>query len=216
MKLYLVRHGQTEGNLTHIYQNDTDQLSDKGRSEAEVLARRFETIALEAIISSPYSRARETAAPIAQYKKLPLQTNELLVEKRWPKELEGKSASDQTIQELKSLLQEKEHTDPEWRYSNEERYIDVRKRMAQFLSDAQTLAAQYESILVVSHAHVLKVFLAVMMHGPEVSAKLFRDIFHTVSLHNTGITVAEYSEGKWHLLTINDHAHLGDYHRQLH
>ncbi len=214
MRLYLVRHGETEGNLVHMFQSDVDELSSKGQEQAALLAQRFAKIHVDMIISSPYSRTRATAEAIARSKKLPVTVNELLVEKKWPKELEGKPADDPSIQAIRKLLHEKEHTDPQWRYSDEERFIDVRERCVQFLTYLQTLSSDMH-ILVVSHAHILKVMLSVMIHGPAVSAQLFRNIFHMLSLHNTGITIAEHVDDQWHLLTVNDHAHLGDYHRQI-
>ena len=216
MKVYLVRHGQTAGNLVHLYQNDADTISEKGIKEAKFLAERFRSIPLDLIIPSPYSRAHETAQRTAELKNLPITTNDLLVEKRWPKEIEGKAVSDPSIQEIRKLIQENEYTNPDWRYSNEERYVDVRERCIKFLAHAESLAQKHSHVLVVSHAHILKVMLSVIIHGSKVPAQLFRDIFHAVSLHNTGITVLEYADNKWHLVTINDHAHLGEYHRQPH
>ena len=216
MKLYLVRHGETEGNLVHLYQGDSDPLSVKGKAQGEILAKRFSTIQLDMILSSRYKRAMETANIVGEAKKLPVEIEDLMVERKWPKEIEGKKADDATIQELRSLLKEKELSDPQWKYSNEERYIDVRERAIKFLKKAETLSASHNNILLVSHAHVLKVLLSVILHGPDVSAKLFRDIFYVISLHNTGITVVEYDGKQWHIVTFNDHAHLGDYHRQPH
>ncbi len=216
MKLYLVRHGQTEGNLAHIYQNDTDKISDKGLQEAEFLAKRFESIVIDQIISSPYSRAHETAEKVAAVKKISITSDPLLVEKRWPKEIEGRSSDDSSIKDIIALLKEKELSDPEWRYSDEERFIDVRARCVTFLSKMEGMATSSKGILIVSHAHTLKVLLAVVIHGKDVSAKLFRDIFYSVSLHNTGITALEHSKERWNILTLNDHAHLGEYHRQPH
>ena len=216
MKLYLVRHGETEGNLVHLYQGDSDPLSAKGRAQGAILAKRFESIPLDLILASRYVRAMETAKMVADAKKMPVQVEDLMVERRWPKEIEGKEAADPGIQDLRTMLKEKELSDPEWRLSNEERYIDVRERAIQFLAKAQTLSKTHNDILVVSHAHMLKVLLSVIIHGPEVSAKLFRDIFYVISLHNTGITVVEYDGKQWHIVTFNDHAHLGEYHRQPH
>jgi broad specificity phosphatase PhoE len=214
MKLYLVRHGQSEGNITHLYQGPDESLTELGHQQAEFLANRFGSISLDGILASPYKRAQQTAAYIGKKKNLEITTNALLVEKSWGSVLTGKSRNDPTIQEQVNLLLEKEQSEPEFRLSDEERFIDIRKRAVQFLDAAVSLKEKHKALCVVSHGHFLRVIIAVVIHGPEVPAKLFRDFFSTTSMHNTGITALEHTEKGWHILTLNDHAHLGDYHRQ--
>lgn len=72
MLLYLVRHGETDWNLQHRIQGSTDiPLNDTGRAQAaatgELLARRN----WDAVLSSPLSRALETAAIVAAAVGLP-------------------------------------------------------------------------------------------------------------------------------------------------
>ncbi len=214
MKLYLVRHGQSEGNLTHIFQGPEENLTALGKKQAEFLAHRFESIPVDYILASPYIRAQQTAEYISAVKKIPITHNPLLVEKKWGSVLTGKSRDNPEIQKVKDLLIEKELSDPEFRDTTEERFIDVRARAVAFLNFAVTLNQTYNNIAVISHGHFLRVLFATIIHGPEVPAKLFRDLFNTTSMHNTGITVADYDGKNWHIVTLNDHAHLGDYHRQ--
>lgn len=63
-RLRLIRHGQTLGNLEgRWWGRGETPLSDLGREQATLLAD--VTSPLDAIVSSPLSRARDTAAPVA-------------------------------------------------------------------------------------------------------------------------------------------------------
>jgi broad specificity phosphatase PhoE/uridine kinase len=60
--IYLARHGATESNRSLIIQGHLDRpLADEGRAEAELLAGRAAHLAIDAVISSDLSRAKETA-----------------------------------------------------------------------------------------------------------------------------------------------------------
>ncbi len=63
----LVRHGETEWNRTGRYQGQTDiPLNETGLSQAAIVARTIvEGPTWDAIVSSPLSRARQTAEAIA-------------------------------------------------------------------------------------------------------------------------------------------------------
>lgn len=214
MKLYLTRHGQSEGNIAHLYQGPDESLTELGHKQAEFLANRFSTIPLDLLIVSPYKRAQQTANYIAKVKNLPILTNALLTEKNWGSAVTGKSRNDPSVQKTINFLLEKEQSDPEFKLADEERFIDLRERAIKFLEFVASLKGRHESICVVSHGHFLRVIIATILHGHQVSARLFRDLFARTSMHNAGITALDYSEKGWHIVTLNDHAHLGDYHRQ--
>lgn len=62
MKLYLVRHGQTNWNLEGRIQGQTNiPLNDKGRKQAQQAKEKLQNIPIDLIICSPLMRARETA-----------------------------------------------------------------------------------------------------------------------------------------------------------
>ncbi len=65
-KLVLVRHGQTGWNVRGLLQGDADvPLDDTGRAQARALARAIADRRVDAVYSSPLSRALETARTIA-------------------------------------------------------------------------------------------------------------------------------------------------------
>ncbi|MBE6726968.1 MAG: histidine phosphatase family protein [Ruminococcaceae bacterium] len=62
MRIYIVRHGETDGNTEGYFQGWTDDpLNEKGRELAAVTGRALSGIRFDRCISSPLSRARETA-----------------------------------------------------------------------------------------------------------------------------------------------------------
>jgi alpha-ribazole phosphatase len=62
-KLYLIRHGETEPNKTGVLMGSTDTpLNDHGRLQAATLGERLNALEVDAIFSSPLSRAVETAS----------------------------------------------------------------------------------------------------------------------------------------------------------
>jgi len=83
--LYLVRHGETDWNLERRIQGSTDiPLNDTGRGQARETGRLLATRRWDAVISSPLSRALETASIIAEENGLPAPaTVGALVERRY-------------------------------------------------------------------------------------------------------------------------------------
>jgi probable phosphoglycerate mutase len=66
LRLYLVRHGQTDGSKEDRFCGQIDiPLNDTGHAMARALADHYATERWEAIYCSPKLRARQTAAPLA-------------------------------------------------------------------------------------------------------------------------------------------------------
>jgi len=68
MKLYFVRHGESEANILRVISNRgwVHPLTDKGRQQAHDLAEKLQTADIAKIYTSPLQRAVQTAEILAQ------------------------------------------------------------------------------------------------------------------------------------------------------
>lgn len=68
MKLYFVRHGESEANILHVISNRESPfgLTPLGRQQANTLANTLRDVPIAVIFSSPILRARETAEILAR------------------------------------------------------------------------------------------------------------------------------------------------------
>lgn len=79
VRAYLIRHGESTANRDGVYAGDTDvPLTETGRRQALALARRFASVPLDVIVTSPLQRAVHTAEAIAAGRGL-----EVVVDPRW-------------------------------------------------------------------------------------------------------------------------------------
>lgn len=87
MDIYLLRHGQTDWNKKRLLQGHTDiPLNEKGRAQVDDTVRHLSALGvqMDAIVSSPLKRARETAEIAAHrlnYPKEKIVVEELLIER---------------------------------------------------------------------------------------------------------------------------------------
>ena len=73
MKLYLIRHGETDWNKTRRLQGQVDiPLNDFGRKLARETAPALQTVPFEVVYTSPLLRAKETAELVIGDRKIPM------------------------------------------------------------------------------------------------------------------------------------------------
>lgn len=206
--IYFVRHGQSEANALLVHQPDDVPLSPEGIRQADILAERFSRIDVDVIFSSNLTRARETAEAIASLEKKDIIVSELFREHKRASEVIGLSYDDPEAVRIHKLIYE-HRNDPTWHYSDEENFHDVKKRILQGID---TLEARPErNILVVSHGHAIRLFIALLVFRPE---RVTHDVFEAFASFcrkaNTGLSLCrQEKDGRWRLITWNDHSHLG-------
>ena len=211
MRLYLVRHGQSSFNAQRLHQVNTVELSDLGRRQAALVSRRLAALAIDALLSSPYERAYQTAAAIGEAAGLIAAVTPLLVEVRRPSVIQGRSYDDPEVVAVKEdILQ---HTDEvEWRHSDEETSLEAAARAAACLDLWQGLRRDGAgSVVAVTHGRFLTTLVALMLYGHELGPRDIRRVESFLQMHNVGITRCDLADdGNWTLVTWNDHAHLDE------
>jgi len=79
--IYFVRHGAVENPKNRVYGRLPGfPLSKIGREQAKKLAEYFSSHKIAAVFSSPLTRARQTAIPIAKSLHLPLNISKMIIE----------------------------------------------------------------------------------------------------------------------------------------
>jgi alpha-ribazole phosphatase/probable phosphoglycerate mutase len=88
--IYIVRHGESEANVLGAKGIDFkssleygSKLTEKGRTQAKVLAEKFKNIKFDAIFSSDYTRTQETAAILKLERKLAVIATEVIRERQF-------------------------------------------------------------------------------------------------------------------------------------
>jgi probable phosphoglycerate mutase len=83
MSLFLIRHGETDGNALRIVQRPDIPLSPRGETQAERLARRLARERIARIVSSDLARAAATAEFLRRETGAPLSFEPLLQERNF-------------------------------------------------------------------------------------------------------------------------------------
>ncbi|MBL7156390.1 MAG: histidine phosphatase family protein [Candidatus Pacebacteria bacterium] len=207
MKVYFVRHGESEYNVLYLHQHEKVGLSEKGIKQAKILAKRFSKIPINIIYSSPLKRAKQTVEIINKTVKKKIIYSDFLKERKRPSEFLGKKADSSEVLKIHEIINPHDN-DPLWHYSDEENFIEFKKRVKKFFD---VLAkTKKENILVVTHGGPIKILVLTMMLGDELTPEIFRKFADLFELSNTGITLCEKNEkGKWIVRVFNDHTHLG-------
>ena len=82
-RIFLIRHGETEGNAARIVQRPEIPLSPRGLAQAEALARRLAKESVARIVSSDLARAVGTAERLERATGAPLSFDPLLQERNF-------------------------------------------------------------------------------------------------------------------------------------
>ena len=204
--VYFVRHGSTEGNEKRAYQHLHTPLSELGRRQAEFVARRFERIPVDLVITSDMARAAETGRCIADRNRLPIVFDPLFQEILRPALVRGKGRDAPEVLEIMRFLAEN-WTKARVKHSDEENFFDLKTRALKALT--HLAVRQERTLLVVTHGTFLCMLICCMMAGEEVSPQWFDRVHHFLVLKNAALSVCEYDHGEWQLVIWNDHAHLG-------
>lgn len=209
--VYFVRHGQSEGNATPVFQGPQSPLSGKGKMQAESIADRASRLSFETIIASSFQRAKETAEIIARATGKQIEYSELFVERIKPTSINDKSREDKEATAIWKEWNKSLHASG-MRVEDGENFDDMLARADKAL--AYLTDRPEQSLMVVTHGYFLRTIVGRVLLGDLLSEEASKKLHTAASMENTGLTVLRYQrtqEGEmmWRLWIYNDHAHLG-------
>ena len=174
MRLYVVRHGETDWNVAKRWQGHADiPLNEAGRAQARETAEALRGFAFTAIVSSPLSRASQTADAIAAASGLPVEIEPLLIERNVG------AMSGKTVEQYRADV-------PGEPFPDMELWEDVKVRGVMALT-ACAEAHPGEDIVVVTHGGLVRAAAEALLPEGERPAEMH--------LKNASICRFDYTDG---------------------
>ncbi len=202
-RLLLARHGQTARNAAGRYQGQTDvPLNETGRRQAQALAERLASEAIDAVYASDLQRAQATAELVAAPHGLRVQTEPRL------REINFGAWEGLTYEEIKTRDPERQaawyddplHTSP----PDGETLTQVAERVQAALAEI-VQAHPDETVLIVAHGGTLRLTICLALGISPGS--YWRFDIDVASLSELNVYENVYEEGAI-LNVLNDSTHL--------
>ena len=202
-KIYLIRHAESIANTKGIYQGQTydTKLSPLGEKQAEAVGRRLSAVPLDALITSPLMRTKQTAESIQKFqsKAIPLTIEPEIIEtnhgewegvskeeiaKRWPELYEQWLADPMTVI-----------------FPAGEAFSDTIGRVREWFESFHRMLAVNTSVAIVTHSNVIQILWA---HLQKID---FSKLWESPIPQATSVTLIEaHSPAK--IIFANDIRHL--------
>lgn len=200
MRFLLVRHGETTWNAEGRFQGRLDApLSALGKAQAAALAEHIRNEGVQAVVSSPLSRAAETAAACAEVLGLACTLDERLIEishGSW----EGRLRSE--------IQRDDPHRYEQWQRAPEtvvfpggEGLADVQHRLDAFIAAVED--AYGDGLLAVTHDIVVRLAMLAAQSRPLADCK-------NVEVDNAALSQFQLQSGRLRIVRQNDTSFLGE------
>lgn len=215
MKLYLIRHAESENNAAPTYRRVEDpSLTAIGRLQAEYLAKWLRTLRADVFITSPFRRTLETATAILQ--EVPWQL------RIWHNVFErggcfrgfdesswegapglGKSGIERLLGDFRQRCRIDDTISEQgwWHQRNKESDPEAVERASQVCSRLEEEFSETETVVLLIHADLKRLMMDRMLGG-EV------DVTKLGNLRNVGITRFNRTHDGWQLDYFNSVSHL--------
>lgn len=156
MKIYLIRHGQTTGDVEKRYGGSyDDELTDKGKLQAHKLANKLGNSGIQILLCSPMTRAQQTAKILVSKLHCEIKIIENLKERNKNGVLSG-MARDEARKKYPKLVEEVE--DYRNQIQGAESQEDFVKRIKKVITNV-TNDINYSTIGIVTHGGPMWVVL---------------------------------------------------------
>jgi len=198
-EIVLIRHGETEWNRREVFRGRADvPLSARGREQARLLGEALKGFGVQAVYTSPLSRARQTADPLADALGTEVRTDERLVDMsfgRW------ESRPRAEVEKEDPVLYSAWLTEPqEFRAPDGESLANVIARAWPAMGE---ITARHKGgrAAIVTHRVVCKVLLCSALGAGEAA-------FWRVRVDTASISILDASDDLWVVTRLNDTHHL--------
>ena len=148
MKVFFVRHGQTNYNVLGLCNSDPSvdvHLTDLGKEQALMASNKMKNISLGLVVISELPRTRETACIIANDHSIEFRVDSRINDRKTG--FEGRPAAD-FFKALKPDIFN-------LKFNNGESFQEEKVRVHSFLKDLESL--EYNNILVVTHSEIMQI-----------------------------------------------------------
>lgn len=195
-RFYLSRHGETVWHAENRYAGRTDiAMTNRGKEQADLLARWASSVTLDAIYSSDLSRAVATAEPAAASAGMEVQEDARLREVDFGQG-EGLTRGEMAEvfpEELKAFMT---HPGTVPLPGGEPGPVAVARAVEALVN----IAGKHPdgAVLIVMHTTLMRLLLCHML---GISLDEYRTVFPRV--YNAGITEVEFTNGRWALISFN-------------
>ena len=208
MKIYFIRHGQSEDDKNNICQNNSAPLSEVGVNQIEHLANELTKIeGFCLLISSSLIRAKETSRIIGKKLDLKIKIVNLVEEMVKSPILKGLNRNNFLIKKYKKELKKINPCNIKWKFEGTgESLQDVFSRVVEF---KKILKNKYKNknknILVISHKTFISCFVVHCLLEEKIDGLPLRNIINSIQIDNGSISCVEYIEknNKWKIKYLN-------------
>jgi broad specificity phosphatase PhoE len=143
--VHLLRHGEVHNPQKLLYGRLPGyHLSDRGRDQADLVAKSLADADVTAVLASPLQRAQETAAPVAAVHGLDVVTDDRLIEAGNSFEGERVGVGDGALRDPRYWWRLRDPLTPSWG----EPYREIAARMLGAVERARGLAEGHEAVCV--------------------------------------------------------------------
>ncbi len=207
VKLYIVRHAESEWNPIGRYQGLLDpELSERGKLQADLLAKELSHIDVDAVYSSPLKRTLDTAKALLKFKELQINSDRRIIE------IDHGVWSGMLVEEV---MQKYPKDFEIWikephkvKFPQGESLVDVYQRVKEFLSEIKQKHWN-QTVFLFSHTVPIRA-----MYCALLNVDLSR--FWSFGCDNASYSVVHMEEDRNVLVKLNVVCHLGDQYVQAH
>ena len=186
MKVFFVRHGQSEANLQKVYSGQHDfLLTDLGKQQADEIRPFMEKIPFDKVFTSDLTR-------VIQTQKHALPNAEVALRSPLLREI---NAGNITGTPINSAVTVNEKGEKDYSPYGGETFSQVCERLKKFLEE-NVEPYDYENVAIFAHHGILIAMLSLAVGNLVNTAD--------VLVKNCGIAIFDYVDGKWRLLSWNN------------